>query len=813
MDAAATPIADADADADADAAGLRAAEAAERLARFGPNAIEPAQESLLRRALAKLWAPVPWMLEAAVLLELALGKFAEGAIIAALLLFNAVLALLQEGRARTALAALRSCLAVNASVRRDGVWRTVAARELVPGDRVKLSLGAVVPADVRVRAGTVQVDHAMLTGESRPVQVAAGGSTWAGALVRGGEAEAVVTATGVRTRFGRTAELVQSAHAQGTQEKAVLRVVRNLALFNGVVILLLVVHAWRQGLPPTAIEPLVLTAFLASIPVSLPATFTMAAAVSAHVLARRGVLATRLSALDEAGSIDVLCADKTGTLTQNALRVVQVRAWQGLDEARLLQLAALAGSDGGADAVDAAIRVAAGPVPEMASRLAFAPFDPQTKRAEGVFVDATGRAQRVVKGAFAVIAGLAHADADAEPQRAAQALEEAGHRVLAVALGDAVGGASGGGVGRGPGDGSGEDPREDPREEPPLRLLGLIALGDPVREDAPALVAHLAEHGVRVMMVTGDAPATAAAVAAALGLRGAVRTPQAIAAGAVEAGCDVLAGVLPQHKFDLVRALQAQGHTVGMCGDGANDAPALRQAHMGIAVAQATDVAKAAAGLVLTTPGLAGVVDAIDEGRRAFRRVQTYALNSIVKKVATVLFIAAGFVITGQAVLTPLQMILLLLTGDLLSMALTTDRARASRQPSRWRIGRLSAAGVLIGLGQLAFALAVLMLAAEVLRLAPAALTTLSFLTLVLAGQATLYAIRARGPRGQAPPSRWLLAATAADLAIGIGVATSGLLGAALPWRLVLALLAAALGLMFALDALRRLAFARLGLN
>ncbi len=793
-----------------DPAGLTEAEAAARLAEVGPNEISEHRESLLRRALGKLWAPVPWMLEAAVVLELALGKIVEGAIIAALVIFNAVLALLQEGRARTALAALKSRLAVNASVRRDGVWRTIPARELVPGDRVKLSLGAVVPADVRLLSGTVLVDQSMLTGESLPVQAQPGGQTWAGALVRGGEAEAEVTATGARTRFGRTAELVQSAHVQGTQQKAVLRVVRNLALFNGVVILLLVVHAAWQGLPLSAIEPLVLTAFLASIPVSLPATFTMAAALSAHALAARGVLATRLSALDEAGSIDLLCSDKTGTLTQNALRVVQVQPFDGLDEARLLHWAALASSDAGADPVDAAIRSAAGAVPELASRRSFQPFDPATKRAQALVADPSGRLQQVTKGAFAVVAEIA--DADAAQRQAAQALEEAGHRVLAVALGDAR-----------------DEPQAPAAGRP--RLIGLIALGDPVRPDAAALIGQLASHGVRVMMVTGDAPTTAAAVARTLGIQGSVCARPTPVAGSTlapadgadsagagaepealtpEPGCGVLAGVLPQDKFELVRTLQRQGHTVGMCGDGANDAPALRQAHMGIAVAQATDVAKAAAGLVLTTPGLAGVADAIDEGRRAFRRVQTYTLNSIIKKVATVLFIAAGFTMTGQPILTPLQMIVLLVVGDLLSMALTTDRAAPARKPNVWRIGRLTAAGIVLGLGQLVFALAVLAFGAYALRLSPSALTTLAFLTLVFAGQATIYAIRVRERIWETLPGRWLVVATIVDLAIGIGVAMSGVLGAPLGAGLVLALLVASVVLAFGLDGLRRLAFARL---
>src|SRR5664279_1771630 len=279
----------------------------------------------LRLALEKLWVPVPWMLETAILLELALGKYVEAAIIAGLLVFNAVLGLFQESRAQATLAALKSRLALNPSVRRDGAWKTVLAAELVPGDLVKLSLGGVVAADVKLTGGDVLLDQSMLTGESVPIEAGAGVQTFAGALVRRGEAVAEVTATGTRTKFGRTAELVRTAHVVSSQQKAVLRVVRNLAAFNGVVILLLAAYAWYLTMPVTDIIPLVLTAVLASIPVALPATFTLAAAIGARALAKQGVLPTRLSAVDEAASIDVLCADKTGTLTRNELSVTSVR--------------------------------------------------------------------------------------------------------------------------------------------------------------------------------------------------------------------------------------------------------------------------------------------------------------------------------------------------------------------------------------------------------------------------------------------------------------------------------------------------------
>src|SRR6202451_1540392 len=317
----ATPVKNAPAKIAPPSTGLTGDEARSRLAKFGPNAIPDTSLRPLRRALAKFWAPVPWMLEAAIVLEIILGKYVEGAIIGGLLAFNAALGFFQEGRAQATLAALKSRLALNASVCRDNVWTTVPAAGLVPGDFVKLSLGAVVAADVRLTEGSVLLDQSMLTGESVPLEAGAGFETYAGALVRRGEAWAEVTATGARTKFGRTAELVRTAHVESSQQKAVLRVVRNLAMVNGAIILILVGYAYTLRLPGSEIISLVLTGVLASIPVALPATFTLAAALGAKDLAKLDVLPTRLSAVDEAASIDVLCADKTGTLTQNALTV------------------------------------------------------------------------------------------------------------------------------------------------------------------------------------------------------------------------------------------------------------------------------------------------------------------------------------------------------------------------------------------------------------------------------------------------------------------------------------------------------------
>src|SRR5487761_178478 len=679
--------------------GLTSDKARNLLAKFGPNAMPDTGMHPLRMALEKFWAPAPWMLEAAIMLELVLDKYVEAAIIAGLLAFNAALGLSQERRAQATLAALRSRLALNASVRRDGAWKTIPAAELVPGDVVKLSLGGVVAADVRLTAGEILLDQSMLTGESVPIEAAAGVQTYAGALVRRGEAVAEVTATGARTKFGRTAELVRAAHVVSSQQKAVLRVVRNLAAFNGVVILALVGYAYLLKMPLAEIIPLVLTAVLASIPVALPATFTLASALGARALAKLGVLPPRLSAVDEAGTTDVLCADKTGTLTQNALSVTTVHPMPGFDEAHVLALAALASADGGQDPVDAAIRSAASKkgVSDAPTLVKFEPFDPAKKTSEASATDSTGAAQRIVKGAFAVVSGLAQPS----PTAAATAdeLERQGFRVLAVAAGP----------------------------QTAMKLAGLIALSDPPRSDAGALIAELHELGVRTVMVTGDAPATAAIVAHAVGLDGAVCPPGPIPDSVHPEQFADFAGVLPEDKYKLVKAFQKANHTVGMCGDGANDAPALRQAQIGIAVSKATDVAKSAAGMVLTEPGLAGIVAAVKEGRTTFQRILTYTLNTIVKKIVTVLFLVAGLIMTGHAILTPLLMVIIMVTGDFLSMALTTDRVHPTSTPNSWRIGSLTMAGVIMGICLLAFCSAVLAIGKFEMGLGIAELRTFSF--------------------------------------------------------------------------------------
>jgi len=765
--------------------GLTSDEASVRLKADGLNAMPDVSVRPIINLLSKFWAPIPWLLEASLVLEVGLHKYFEAGIIAGLLAFNATLAFVQEGRAQATLKALRSRLALRASALRDGKWQTLPATQLVCGDLVKLSLGAVVAADVHLVGGSVLLDQSTLTGESLPTEAGAGADTYAGALVRRGEATAEVIATGARTKFGRTAELVQTAHSISSQQTAVLQIVRNLAIFNGVVIVLIGLFAYAHSLPRGEIIALLLTSVLAAIPVGLPATFTLAAALGARALAKLGVLPTRLSAVDEAGTINVLCSDKTGTLTLNQLSVTTVRALPGSDEAHVLAMASLASSDGGSDAVDAAIRSASTKkLPSDLLKLStFVPFDPAKKISEAKATNAKGEVIRIVKGAFTSVAGLANPAHDAAT--IADELEKKGFRVLAVATGFGTA----------------------------LQIIGLIALSDPPRPDSVSLIAELKSLGVRTVMVTGDAPETAAIVAHAVGLDDTVYPSGALPNDIKPQDFAIFASILPEGKFDLVKAFQKGGHTVGMCGDGANDAPALRQAQIGIAVSTATDVAKSAAGVVLTEAGLGGIVAAVKVGRTTFQRILSYTLRSTIKKIAQILLLAIGLLMTGQAVLTPMLMVIIMITGDFLSMSLATDRVRPSETPNSWEIGKITVAGLILGLFFLAFCTGILAIGKFEMHYPIDTLRTLTAIVLVYGSQAITYAVRERrhlwGPR----PTKWLVLSTCADILFISVLANRGIAMAPLSLAVLATILGATVVFWMLLNVVKIPIFAKLSLS
>ncbi|MBX3027308.1 plasma-membrane proton-efflux P-type ATPase [bacterium] len=756
--------------------GLTSDEAARRLAAVGPNAVPEQRRHLLLSLAAKLWGPVPWMLEATVALELALGRRLEAAIVAVLLVFNAVMSGIQERRARSAVALLRQRLVVQVRALRDGQWSLVPAETIVPGDVVHLRMGDIVPADVGLVDGQVLVDQSALTGESLPVDLRGGATAYAGAQVKRGEASGEVTATGQRTFFGRTAELVQSARTASHLQSLIVSIVTYLVAMDVVLIAALLGYAVFAGLPYSETLPFALILLVASVPVALPATFTLATALGGVELARRGVLVTRLSAIEEAAAMDVLCSDKTGTITENRLRVAAVRPRAPFSELDVLRFAAQASDEATQDPIDLAILSQArerGVATAMGRRQAVVPFDPATKIAETV-IESDGHAVHTLKGApRAVLARLADPpDVEGDVQR----LGAEGYRVLAVATGS--------------------------RDR--LQLVGLVALHDPPRGDSRALIAGLADMGVRVLLVTGDSLATARTVAAQVGIDGPACSAQDLRRGGAGATAyGVFAEVLPEDKFNLVRALQEAGHIVGMTGDGVNDAPALTQSEVGIAVANATDVAKASASLVLTTPGLTDMLAAIETSRRIYQRMLTYTLNKIIKTVEIAFFLTLGVIATGTFIITPLLVLLLLFTNDFVTMSIATDHVSFSRRPDRWRIRPLMENGLILASFILLLSLAVFFVGRDALHLSLPHLHTLVFLTLVFTGQGTVYLIRERGHLWQSRPSRWMVISSVADIVIVSLLAIRGVLMAPLPLEVVAALLATVLVYLVLLDLLK----------
>lgn len=758
--------------------GLSTTEAARRRSEVGPNATIEERAGLFQRVMRHCWAPVPWMLEVTIVLQVIVGERFEGLLIAILLVLNVALGVFQETHADAALDLLKRRLSPRVRVRRDGTWTDLPTAELVPGDVVQVPLGGIVPADVRIIKGLLLLDQSMLTGESIPVETAPQQIAYAGAQVRRGEAIAEVVSIGAKTYFGRTAELVRVAHVESSEQRAVLGVVRALTVVNFAIVVAMVAYAHTIRMDVPQIIPLVLTALLSAVPVALPATFSLAAALGAKSLAVRGVLLTRLSALNEAAMIDVLCVDKTGTLTENELAVTAVRAFgQGYGEADVLAFAAAASSPDGQDPIDTAVRSVAlrsGKTPDNLFAITqFTPFDPAAKMAEAIVRDHVGKQLRVVKGspmAVAAVAPMAR-----EVTAAAQEFGAAGYRTLAVAVG--------------------------PHDKP--AVIGLIAFSDPPRADSSALLAELRSLGVRTVMVTGDTAGTAATVASAIGLNGSVCPPGPILEAADPENFSVYAGVFPEDKFRLVKAFQRCGHVVGMCGDGANDAPALRQAQMGIAVSTATDVAKAAAGIVLIDPGLSGIVTCIKEGRAAFQRVLTYTLSILVNKCATLFVMGAGLVMTEHAVLTPLLQALSMLAGDLVTMSRAADRAKPSPYPNNWRIRNLTLAAIPLGSFKLCYCAGVLAVGWFFLHLSPSEMQTLTFLMLVLAGQANIYVLRERDRFWRSHPARIMLIASATDVAIVTSLALGGVMMAPLAPIIVGLLFLATGGYALTLDTIK----------
>ena len=742
--------------------GLSSAEAARLLAELGPNEVPERRRNPVLAFLGRFWGPMPWLLELAAVLALAVGHATEAVVILVLLVVNAVIGTVQSSSARRALALLRRDLAVSVTTLRDGAWGPVPARELVVGDVVALELGQIAPADLRVTSGSAEADLSSLTGESLPRRVGAGDELGAGAVVCRGSLRAVVTATGERSAAGRAAALVRDAAPRSRQQELLFSIVRSMMYVGVAASVAVGAYALACGRGLMDVASLVVTFLMGAVPVALPAVLAIVQAAGAMALSREGVLVTRLDSVEDAASIDVFCLDKTGTITQNRLEVTEVVPLGDHGEKDVVAAAALASDASGAQPIDAACLRRAGGASALAPgwrQVSYLPFDPERKRTEAVAEGPGGRRALLVKGAPRTVAEIAGAGGP-ELAAAVARLSERGLRAVAVAAGD---GGEGGGS---------------------LELLGLLGLSDPPRADAAELVGRMRDLGIRPLMLTGDDVAIAREVAGEVGIGRRVRRagelrelPAAEQLALVE-DSDGFAEVLPADKHLIVRLLQDAGHSVGMTGDGVNDAPALAQAELGCAVEGATDVARAAASAVLTRGGLGGIVDALTESRRSYQRMLTWVINKVTKVIEVVALFSAGYALTGEMPVSLLGMSLLVFANDFATMSIATDNVEATDSPNSWNLRSIVAAAGVLGALFAAEDLFVGRLGGAALGLAPEATQTLVMYALVVNSQVRILTVRERGRAWASAPSAGMLVVAAAVTA---GFTALVLLGWAVP--------------------------------
>lgn len=742
--------------------GLSATEAETRLQRHGPNEVPEKKRHPLLLFLRKFWGLSAWMLELIALLSFILHKRADFWVALSLLAVNAILSFIQEQRASLAVAALRRQLNVLAKVLRSGSWAAVPARSLVKGDVVRVRMGDFIPADLQVIEGEVEIDQAALTGESREIAKSLGDVLYSGAIVRQGEATGIVVATGVETYFGRATQLVESAQPKLHVEEVISRVVRWLFIIVGSLVALTLAVSIMKGLPLLDTLPIALVVLMSAIPVALPVMFTVSMALGSMELSRHGVLITRLNAVEDAATMDVLCADKTGTLTMNRLSLAGVSPLPGFSENDVMQGGALASNKANADPIDLAFLHVAeehGFASQGTRLLSFAPFSAATRHTEAV-VEFEGHRVRYVKGALRTVAELAGLDAAAiarlEEPANAQAVK--GVRTLAVARADG---------------------------DAPLKLVGLAYLYDAPRPDSRRLIEELRSLGIQVKMLTGDALPIGREIARRLGLGEIARAPDlramqhdaASRAAELAVSAGGFAEVFPEDKFLVVKSLQVAGHVVGMTGDGVNDAPALRQAEVGIAVSGSSDVAKGAASAVLTTEGLANIIDLVKIGRAIYQRVLTWIVNKVSRTILKAGLVVIAFLVSGKFVISALGMVLLVFMTDFVKIALATDRVHPSRTPETWNIAPLVGVAIILGLLMLVEALGLLAFGWNRLALSngDGRLQTFTFQVLLFFALFSIVSIRERRLFWASRPSKTFATAIAADALAGILVGTFGL--------------------------------------
>jgi H+-transporting ATPase len=745
-------LADTLASLDATTEGLSDILARERLSTYGYNEIAERKTNQLLAFLLRFWGPMPWLLELAAALSLLLRHYLEAAIILLLLTVNAVIGHLHARGSQRAVDLLRKKLALKAKVLRGGAWVMRDAREIVPGDVIAVRLGDIVPADARILRGDLSIDEAALTGESLSVDRSVSGLVYSGAVVQLGEAVCVVVNTGANTFFGRTAELVKIAKPASHQNEVMMAIVKymmylGVAALSVVLLFGLLAHVEEHLLTVMTLAVILL---MGAVPVALPAVLTIVQAVGAMQLADKGVLVTRLDSIEDAASIDILCLDKTGTITQNALAVADIRPFSGYAGEDVLRIAALASREEGMDAIDRAVldHARKTEIVRGASRVVSStPFSPATKRSEAV-IEVGGERFRAVKGAAPVVLSLCSATDGRTHEAAEQAIEDlsrSGYRTLAVAR-SAVG------------------------DQERLILVGLLALADPARPDSREMITAAKRLGIKPMMLTGDSAAIAKEIAEQVGIGdNIVRLPGMRELPAQEqarlaASSDGFAEIYPEDKYRIVKLLQSHCHQVGMTGDGVNDAPALKQAEMGIAVGNATDVAKAAASIVLTEPGLSVIIDAVTISRKIYQRMLTWVINKVTKVIEFIGLITVAFLWLHRIPLSLLGMSLLVFANDFVTMSLATDNVQHTSNPNSWNVRKIVLASLTPGLFLVAEGLLVIWVGMNYFHLEWEQVRTLVMMNLVFNSQFRVLIVRERRHFWSSRPGRELLVLSAATI-------------------------------------------------
>jgi H+-transporting ATPase len=750
--------------------GLTQAEAVKRQAQYGPNQLEEKKTNEYLKFLSYFWGPIPWMIEGAVILSGVVRHWLDFFVILFLLCSNAVVGFWEEHQAGNAIAALKARLAVLAKVKRDGKWVNPKASELVPGDVIRLRLGDIVPADARLLDGdSIEVDQSALTGESLPVTAAPGGAVYSGSIIRQGEIDAIVYATGTNTYFGKTAQLVEQAHTVSHFQKAVMKIGDYLIILAVALVALILVFALFRGDKVLTTLEFCLVLLVAAIPVAMPTVLSVTMAVGARLLAKKEAIVTRLSAIEELAGVDVLCSDKTGTLTQNKLTLGDPFCIDGISAGNVVLWAALASRAEDKDTIDLAVIGGVKDDKELKSCkvLHFMPFDPVHKRTEATVKGADGKQFFVAKGAPQVILKMATnaADVEASVEKAILDFAGKGFRSLGVAKAD---------------------------EQGKWKFAGMLPLFDPPRADAKETIANAVQMGVKIKMVTGDQIAIARETSKQLGLGTNILDARALGDTTKKATpqisqeidkADGFAQVFPEHKFFIVNAQQNSGHIVGMTGDGVNDAPALKKADCGIAVSGATDAARAAASIVLLSSGLSVIIDAIKESRRIFQRMNSYAIYRIAETLRVLFFMTLAILVFNFYPVTAVMIVMIALLNDGAILSIAYDNVLYRNKPEAWNMRLVLAVSTVLGVIGVVAAFGLFYLAERVFHLDRGHTQTLMYLKLSVAGHLTIFLTRTRGPFWSIRPAKILWMAVLGTQMIATLIAVYGLFMTPLGWK------------------------------